>query len=306
MKILITGALGHIGSRLIRVLPDNLSNSDLVLVDNLATQRYCSLFDLPDSVSYQFYVKDVVEDDLSEIVREVDVVIHLAAFTEASSSISSPNEVERVNLEGLKKVADVVLTQSKKLIFLSTTNMYSGLDVELTDLNVSSYVLPSNPYAKSKRDAELYLESLAGLQYTVLRFGTIAGFSPGMRFHTAVNKFMWQAQLGLPISVWRTALNQKRPYLDIIDACEAISSVVKLNLFNRGTYNVVSESCAVADILDIIRKFYPSIEVELVEDKAMNNSSFSVRTSDVLMQHGNFKGSIRRAVEEMHSKFFRS
>jgi UDP-glucose 4-epimerase len=306
MKILITGALGHIGSRLIRALPQKIPDTDLVLLDNLATQRYCSLFELPKEVEYKFIIKDVVEDDLSSVIRNVDVVIHLAAFTEASSSINNAGEVERVNFEGLKKVADTVLDQRKKLIFLSTTNMYAGLDVDITDSNFNEYVTPANPYAKSKRDAELYLESLVGLEYTVLRFGTIAGFSPGMRFHTAVNKFIWQAQLGLPISVWRTALNQKRPYLDIIDACEAISSVVKLNLYNREIYNVVTESCAVADILDVIGKFYPSIKVELVEDKAMNDSSFSVRTSDLLMQNGNFKGSIERAVEEMHSKFFRS
>lgn len=306
MKLLVTGSLGHVGSRLIRVLPRIISNPEIVLLDNLATQRYCSLFDLPEGVHYEFQLKDVVEDDLSGIVKDVDVVVHLAAFTEASSSINNASEVERVNLEGLKKVADVVFAQGKKLIFLSTTNMYSGLDVEITDLNFNDYVAPANPYAKSKRDAELYLESLDELQYTVLRFGTIAGFSPGMRFHTAVNKFIWQAQLGLPITVWRTALNQKRPYLDIVDACEAISSVVKLNLYNREIYNVVSESCTVADILEVIRKFYPSIKVELVEDKAMNDSSFSVRTSNVLIQNGNLMGSIGRAVEEMHGKFFRS
>lgn len=306
MRILVTGALGHIGSRLIRILPQIISGSEIVLLDNMATQRYCSLFDLPADANYRFYLRDVVEDDLSEIVKDVDLVIHLAAFTEASSSINNASEVERVNLEGLRKVADVVLAQGKKLIFLSTTNMYSGLDVELTDLNFKDYVSPANPYAKSKREAELYLEGLSGLEYTILRFGTIAGFSPGMRFHTAVNKFMWQAQLDLPITVWRTALNQKRPYLDIIDACEAICSVIKMDLYKREIYNVVSESCAVADILEIIRKFYPKISVELVEDKAMNDSSFSVRTSEVLRLNANFQGSIERAVEEMHSKFFRS
>lgn len=306
MKILVTGALGHIGSRLIRILPQVISGSEMVLLDNMATQRYCSLFDLPDGVHYKFHLKDVVDEDLSEIVKDVDLVIHLAAFTEASSSINNVREVERVNLVGLQKVADVVLKQDKKLIFLSTTNMYSGLNVEINDSNFIDYVAPANPYAKSKREAELYLEGLSGLKYAILRFGTIAGFSPGMRFHTAVNKFIWQAQFNLPITVWRTALHQQRPYLDIIDACEAISSVIRMDLYKREIYNVVSESCAVADILDIIRKFYPSIKVELVEDKAMNESSFSVGTSDVLRQNANFQGSIERAVEEMHGKFFRS
>ena len=49
MKIVVTGALGHIGSRLIRELPTIFPDANIVLIDNLSTQRYCSLFNLPTS-----------------------------------------------------------------------------------------------------------------------------------------------------------------------------------------------------------------------------------------------------------------
>ena len=62
----------------------------------------------------------------------------------------------------------------------------------------------------------------AGLRFITCRFGTIFGTSIGMRFHTAVNKFCWQAVIGQPITVWRTALHQYRPYLDLKDAVKAI------------------------------------------------------------------------------------
>ena len=54
MKIVVTGALGHIGSCLIRELPVAFPGSKILMVDNLLTQRYCSLFNLPSEGSFRF------------------------------------------------------------------------------------------------------------------------------------------------------------------------------------------------------------------------------------------------------------
>ena len=54
MKIVVAGALGHIGSRLVRDLPFSFPGSEIVMVDNMMTQRYCSLFNLPKEGSYRF------------------------------------------------------------------------------------------------------------------------------------------------------------------------------------------------------------------------------------------------------------
>jgi hypothetical protein len=51
MKVVITGALGHIGSYLIRDLPFRFPGVDIVMIDNMMTQRYPSLFDLPREVA---------------------------------------------------------------------------------------------------------------------------------------------------------------------------------------------------------------------------------------------------------------
>ena len=59
MKILVTGALGHIGSRLIRDLPFCFSGCEIVMVDNLMTQRYCTLFNLPQEGNYRFIEADI-------------------------------------------------------------------------------------------------------------------------------------------------------------------------------------------------------------------------------------------------------
>ncbi len=54
MRVVVTGALGHIGSRLIRELAVAWPGAEIVMLDNLATERYASLFNLPDGCRYEF------------------------------------------------------------------------------------------------------------------------------------------------------------------------------------------------------------------------------------------------------------
>ena len=59
-KILITGSLGHIGSKFIHNLKPG-DYEEIVLVDNLSTQRYSSLFNLPKGIHYSFYEEDILK-----------------------------------------------------------------------------------------------------------------------------------------------------------------------------------------------------------------------------------------------------
>src|SRR5437763_17087447 len=87
MRIIITGALGHIGSRLIRELPRAFPEAQLVLIDDLSAQRYCSLFDLPMG-NYSFHEADILKADLAQIFAGAQVVVHLAAITDAANSFN--------------------------------------------------------------------------------------------------------------------------------------------------------------------------------------------------------------------------
>ena len=48
-NIVVTGGLGHIGSRLIKELPEHYN---VIVVDNLFTNRYCSLFDINRNIKF--------------------------------------------------------------------------------------------------------------------------------------------------------------------------------------------------------------------------------------------------------------
>jgi len=54
MKIVVTGALGHIGSYVIRELAKKIPGSEIVMINNLITQRYSSLFNLSSEGNYKF------------------------------------------------------------------------------------------------------------------------------------------------------------------------------------------------------------------------------------------------------------
>ena len=74
-------------------------------------------------------------------------------------------------------------------------------------------------------EEKLLKKNKSKLNFISFRFGTIAGVSKGMRFHTAINKFCLNASLNKRILVYKTALNQYRPYLSLRDAFKIFKPV---------------------------------------------------------------------------------
>lgn len=279
MKIVVTGALGHIGSEFIRAAAVEWPGAEIVMIDNLSTQRFASLMGLPEGAAYTFYEADVRTADLSEFIQDASVVVHLAAITNATESFENGLEVEEVNYGGTRRVAQICAALDCPLIFLSTTSVYGSQSSTVDEDCPISELRPQSPYAASKLKAEQCLEEIAardGLRYINCRFGTIFGTSVGMRFHTAINKFCWQVTLGQPLSVWKIALNQKRPYLELNDAIRALTFIINRELYDCRTYNVVTVNSTVAGIVDIIRSRVPDAVIELVDTPIMNQLSYEV------------------------------
>lgn len=116
MRILITGALGHIGSKLIHSLKPG-QFKEVILRDNLSTRRYSALFNLPKGGKFRFYEEDICSAALDKYFKGVDLVVHLAAVTDAASSFDKPEEAERVNFYGTKKVAHACMRNRCRLFF---------------------------------------------------------------------------------------------------------------------------------------------------------------------------------------------
>jgi len=177
-----------------------------------------------------------------------------------------------------------------------------GTELDTIDESCSVTELrPQSPYAESKLRSEQMLRDFGereGLRFVICRFGTIFGISPGMRFHTAVNKFVWQACVGRPITVWSTAMDQKRPYLDLDDAIKALRFIMDRNLFDNQVYNVVTANSTVREIVGIVRSHIPDIEVEYVDAKIMNQLSYRVLNDKFRALGFEFTGSLEEGIKQ--------
>jgi len=301
MKLVVTGAIGHIGSYVIRDLALQFPTADIVMVDNMMTQRFPSLFNLPASGGYHFIEADVRTMELQPLLQDAHVVIHLAAITDAAGSFDNAEQVEANNFQATLKVAEACAETGTRMIGLSSTSVYgSQSDVVYEDCSPEE-LKPQSPYATTKLKEEGLITQLIsekGLQGIIFRFGTIFGASPGMRFHTAVNKFCWQAAMGQSITVWSTAYDQKRPYLDLFDASRAIAFVIRNDLFDGRIYNVLTHNATVRQVVETIREFVPQLEISFVENKIMNQLSYEVSRERFLSHGFVFAGNLRRGIGE--------
>jgi len=297
----ITGALGHIGSRLARDLPAVFPDVEIIMIDNLSTQRYTSLFNLPSGGYYRFVEADVLHENLDTLFAGADVVIHLAAITNAAGSFEIRDRIEKENFRSTEIVAGACLRAGAALISVSSTSVY-GTQGDVVDEDCPECDLrPQSPYAETKLREEDLLRKLSSeqsLRNVIVRFGTIFGISPGMRFHTAVNKFCWQSVFGQPLTVWKTAYHQKRPYLDINDAIRAMVFIIRNDIFDGRIYNVLTLNATVSDIVEIIRTNVPCLSVEFVDAEIMNQLSYNVSNERFRALGFEFKGDIGKGIHE--------
>jgi UDP-glucose 4-epimerase len=301
MKIIVTGAVGHIGSYLVRYLPLQFCDVEILMIDNMLTQRYSSLFHLPSIGRYKFIQNDVKNINLEKHLDNNDVVIHLAAITDAAGSFEKPEKVEENNYQSTEKVAKACESTGAKLICLSSTSVYGTQRNVVTETCDPSDLRPQSPYATTKLKEELLISQLSNsgdLKAVTCRFGTIYGNSAGMRFHTAVNKFCWQAVMNQPITVWSLAYEQKRPYLDLHDAGRAISFIIKNDLFDGQIYNILSQNLTVKEVVETIREFAPNLEISFVDNKIMNQLSYEVSCAKFESRGFRFSGDLKRGVGE--------
>lgn len=271
MKILITGGLGHIGSYITNSCI--FDDYEITVVDNFTTQRYCSLMER----GYNFdFIQEGFETLPIEFLDSFEVILHLAAITNAAASFDNKDQIEEVNVNLTKRLIDKVAKCSSKPLFIfpSSTSVYGTAE---EDVNEASDPNPQSPYADSKLEIEHYISSLKDFNYVTFRFGTVFGVSPGMRFHTAINKFCFELIFKQPLVVWKNAIDYFRPYAGLEDIATAINSAVK-DKYPPGIYNVVSENAKLSDILAELKTYADEDEmiIDYVNTPLLNQHSYYV------------------------------
>ena len=277
MNLLITGCCGHIGSYLVNNIHKIKKIKKCFIVDNFNSTQINSLFNSNKKNNLKFYNLDLTKKSSLSKFNKIDYVVHLASMTNAAGSFNKKNEMYKNNIECMKNIINFCKVKKSKLIHISSTSVYGKQAALVDETCEEKFLKPQSPYADIKLIEERMLQKASkNINYITYRFGTISGVSSGMRFHTAVNKFCLNASLNSDITVYKTALNQYRPYLSLTDAFKVFKFTLEKDLFKNDIYNALSENCTVNQILQKIRKSKKNIKVKFVSSKIMNQLSYHV------------------------------
>lgn len=180
MRTLVTGGAGFIGSALVDRLVHG--GHEVMVVDDLSTGKVENLADALTSGRAHLAEVDVAGPDLAGVVAEArpEVVYHLAAQIDVRRSVAEPVLDARINVLGTIQVAEAALeTGCRRLVFASSGGTVYG-EPDPSELPVDESYPPrvTSPYGVSKRAAEDYLDSFAGLhglEPVSLRLGNVYG-----------------------------------------------------------------------------------------------------------------------------------
>ncbi|UAA39148.1 NAD(P)-dependent oxidoreductase [Paraneptunicella aestuarii] len=269
-KVLVTGGAGYIGSVLVRLLL--AQDYSVVVVDNLSFGGE-SIVELLNDPRFTFIKGDIRDAALmEEVLTGIDYVAHLAAIVGDPACAKEPELTKSINLDGAKQLYDIAQKVGvKRFIFASTCSNYGKMDDEAGYVNEESPLAPVSLYAETKVAFEQFLLSQKGSGTacipTCLRFSTVYGLSPRLRFDLTVNEFAKELALGRELVIFGEQF--WRPYCHVVDLSRSVIEVfnaeqdkVAFEVFNVGN---TEENYQKKMIVDEILKFLPDAKIKYVQ-----------------------------------------
>lgn len=212
VHVLVTGAAGYLGSVLCEHL---LAAGFRVTAADALLYGQRSLFHLCANPRFEFVCGDVRDEALMRnLVKDVDVLIPLAAIVGAPACDRDPWLARSVNLEAIRLLAR--LRSGDQLVVYPTTNSGYGTksgDVFCTE---ETPLEPISLYGQTKTLAEA--EILERPNTITLRLATVFGISPRMRLDLLVNHFVYAAVTDGYLVIFEKDF--KRNYIHIRDVAE--------------------------------------------------------------------------------------
>lgn len=161
-SVLVTGATGFIGSKLVEKLVEKKYNVTSLIRKGKKSH--------PDSKSI---TADLTDSDLKISVPNTDYVFHLASHTPLEKNKKT---IEKVNLGGTKNLFNQIKDQTKSLIYISGLGVYGEPGDSIVD--EKTLYNPNTDFVKIRLDAQKFLEKNCkeiGINFTVIHFGDVYG-----------------------------------------------------------------------------------------------------------------------------------
>ena len=244
MKILVTGGAGYIGSVLTRLLLAR--GNEVRVLDSLVYGGHALLGLFPED--HFTFIKGDIRDAtvLRKVLSDTNAVVHLAAIVGDPACARRQTLAREVNLEASLQL--LRLSQElgiQRFIFASTCSNYGRTADPSVYLTEDSDLRPVSLYAETKVAVERILlneQPANGLAACVLRFATVFGLSPRMRFDLTVNQFTMELLTHGKLMVFGEQF--WRPYIHVRDVAEAICLALNapVEKTRKRVYNVGDSS----------------------------------------------------------------
>lgn len=266
--ILVTGGAGYIGSVLVQKLVDR--GFKVRVFDRFYFGKK-HLAHLGRSVD--LVVGDIRRFD-PKYLNGVDAIIHLAALSNDPTAEFNPKANWEINYLSTKKLAaDAKRAGIAKFVFASSCSVYYTSTAKLKKtFDENDKISPRAPYSLSKKMAEGALLSLADKNFvpTILRAGTVYGFSPRMRYDLVVNTMLKDAISKRTIIVLARG-EQWRPLVDIGDLVKTYLAVLEAPEYKVAgqIFNVNFDNFKVKEIAKHVQKTLdgnPRIKIDRIQD----------------------------------------
>ncbi len=245
MKILITGGAGFIGGHLTEALLKR--GDEVVVADNFSTGSRDNLFPVNGKMATIVEMDIAGEPEkLRELIRQADVVFHLAAAVGVELVVNDPVHTIQTNIDGSAHVVKAASEFDKRLFIASTSEVYGKSDHEYfsesDDLLIGSPYHSRWSYACSKLLDEFYLmayHQAAGLRGTVVRFFNTVGPRQTGKYGMVVPRFVANALENKPLKIYGDG-GQSRCFCHVADVVRALLLLLDDDRSIGNIYNIGS------------------------------------------------------------------
>ena len=283
MKIIVTGGLGFIGSNFILNILKKYPSYKITNIDaKLPGSNLGNLRSIKKNKQYQYIHGNITNKKLIEKeISRSDLIFNFAAESHVDRSISSPEPFIQSNIIGVFNILEAIRKSDKKLIHISTDEVFGSLDKE--SAKEENRFNPSSPYSSSKASAELLIMSYVktyGIKAIITRCTN--NFGPRQNAEKLIPRIILFTQKNKKIPIYGSG-KDIRDWIFVQDHCNAITKVSLKGKwgesYNISANNEINNLTIVKKILKILGK--PSDMYIHTEDRPGHDFRYSLDSSKI-------------------------
>lgn len=295
-RALVTGGAGFIGSHVVETLLRE--GWEVRVIDNFSTGSARNLAPVRDSI--RLFAGDIRDRALvSDAVRSVDVVFHLAAYISVPGSVADPQTADDVNIRGTLTILLAARDAGvRRVVFSSSAAVYG--EPETVPVPESAPKRPASPYGLEKLYGEhmsrLFTE-LYGLETVSLRYFNVYGprQNPRSEYAAVIPKFLAVMAAGQRATIYGDGL-QTRDFLYVGDVARANILAAEAEGVGGMVMNIASgQGISIRELHDQIARVLGRSDEPIYSDPRPGDVKHSVAQTDRARQYLGFEASVSLA-----------